>query len=175
LAKNKRKNSDLGKDVEGGAEMDMTPMIDITFQLIVFFLVANDLTRKEVEELELPQAIYGIEDKATEKDLRVIINVLEPEDTANPPKIPEVKVKGKPYDLKDLTRYMRSMADMEREGEGPGAPSSVYVLIRADKNTPWQHVQYVMQVCADPTIRIYKMQFATTKRDDGKATSMAGE
>jgi len=175
LARKRKKNSELGKDVEGGAEMDMTPMIDITFQLIVFFLVANDLTRKEVEELELPQAIYGIEDKATEKDLRVIINVLEPEDTANPPKIPEVKVKGKPYDLKDLTRYMRSMADMEREGEGPGAPSSVYVLIRADKNTPWQHVQYVMQVCADPTIRIYKMQFATTKRDDGKATSMTGE
>jgi biopolymer transport protein ExbD len=170
MARTKVKTTEAGKAVEGGAEMDMTPMIDITFQLIVFFLVANDLTRKEVEELELPQAIYGMEDKATEKDLRVIINILKPENTANPPKIPEVKVKGKPYDLKDLSRYMRSMADMEREGDGPGAPSAIYVLIRADKATPWQHVQYVMQVCADPTIRIYKMQFATTKRADGKAS-----
>ena len=175
MARKKRLNSDLGKDVEGGAEMDMTPMIDITFQLIVFFLVANDLTRKETEELELPQAIYGIEDLAKEKDLRVIINILKPDNPANPPKIPEVKVKGKAYDLKDLTRYMRSMADMKRETEGPGAPSAIYVLVRADRQTPWQHVQYVMQVCADPTVRIYKMQFATTKRDDGRATSAAGE
>ena len=175
MAKKRKKNSDLGKDVEGGAEMDMTPMIDITFQLIVFFLVANDLTRKETEELELPQAIYGKEDKATETDLRVIINILKPENPAAPPKIPEVKVKGKSYDLKDLSRYMRSMADMEREGDGPGAPSAIYVLIRADRQTPWQHVQYVMQVCADPTIRIYKMQFATTKRDDGKASTAGAD
>ena len=175
MGKKRKKNSDLGKDVEGGAEMDMTPMIDITFQLIVFFLVANDLTRKETEELELPKAVYGKEDKATETDLRVIINILKPENPANPPKIPEVKVKGKGYDLKDLSRYMRSMADMEREGDGPGAPSAIYVLIRADRQTPWQHVQYVMQVCAQPTVAIYKMQFATTKRADGAATQGTGE
>ena len=86
MAKKRRKNSDLGKDVEGGAEMDMTPMIDITFQLIVFFLVANDLTRKETEELELPKAVWGKEDLAKETDLRVIINILKPENPADPPK-----------------------------------------------------------------------------------------
>ena len=176
MAKKKKHNADLGNDVEGGAEMDMTPMIDITFQLIIFFLVANDLTRKETEELKLPQAIHGTEDLAGEKDLRVIINILKPENAANPPKIPEVKVKGKAYDLKDLTRFMRSMADMKREEPaGPGAPSAIYVLIRADKQTPWQHVQYVMQVCADPTVRIYKMQFATTKRADGAASQGTGD
>ena len=174
MARKRRKNADAGKEVEGGAEMDMTPMIDITFQLIVFFLVANDLTRKEVEELELPKAVYGKEDKATEKDLRVIINVLKPENRADPPAIPDVKVKGKLYDLKDLTRYMRTMSDMEREGPDPNAPSAIYVLIRADRATPWQHVQYVMQVCADPAIRIYKMQFATTTSDDGKAAVAGG-
>ena len=176
MARKKKKNADLGKDVEGGAEMDMTPMIDITFQLIVFFLVANDLTRKEVEELKLPQAVYGEEDKASEKDTRVIVNILKPENTANPPKIPDVRVKGKEYDLKDLERYMRGRADEKREEPaGPAAPSAIFVLIRADKDTPWQHVQYVMQVCADPTIRSYKMQFATTKREDGRATSAAGD
>jgi len=176
MAKKKTKNGDLGKDVEGGAEMDMTPMIDITFQLIIFFLVANDLTRKETEELKLPQAIHGSIDDATEKDLRVIINIMKPDNPANPPKIPEVIVKGKPYDLPDLTRFMRSMADLKREEPaGANAPSAIYVLIRADKQTPWQHVQYVMQVCADPTVRIYKMQFATTKNKDGTATQGTGE
>ncbi len=173
MGKKRRLNADAGKEVEGGAEMDMTPMIDITFQLIVFFLVANDLSRKEVEELKLPQAIYGKEDKATEKDLRVIINILKPESLAAPSKIPTIKVKGIEYDLKSLATFMRTMADQKREGEGAGAPSAIFVLIRADKETPWQHVQYAMQVCADPTIRIYKMQFATTKREDGKASTAA--
>ena len=39
-------------------EFDMTPMIDVTFQLIVFFLIANDLSKKEVVDLELPQAVH---------------------------------------------------------------------------------------------------------------------
>ncbi len=174
MAKKNRKKTtlDAAKEVEGGAETDMTPMIDIVFQLIIFFLVANDLTRKEVEELKLPQAIYGKEDLASEKDKRVIINILKPDDVANPPKDPLVKVKGKQYQLDDLKRYMRTIADMKRE-EGPNSASAIFVLVRADKDTPWQHVQYVMQVCVDPTVMIYKMQFATTKRDDGKASSAA--
>jgi biopolymer transport protein ExbD len=160
---------DPKKAVEGGAEADLTPMIDITFQLVVFFLVANDLTRKEIEELKLPQALTGKEDKADEKDKRVIVNIPN-SDPDNPPDIPEIKVKGKLYDLKELEQYMQVMADQKREGDGPGSPSAIYVLIRADRNTPWQHVQYVMQVCAQPHVAIYKMQFATTKRDDGKAS-----
>ena len=169
----KKSSLDAGKAVEGGAETDMTPMIDIVFQLIIFFLVANDLTRKEIEELELPKAIYGKEDVASEKETRIIINVLKPDDVANPPKIPDVKVKGKQYNLDDLKRYMRSRADMKRE-EGPNSASAIYVLVRADRNAPWQYVQYVMQVCADPTVMIYKMQFATTTSDDGQA-ARAGE
>ncbi len=168
----KKKKVDPSKAVEGGAEMDMTPMIDITFQLIVFFLVANDLTRKEIEEVQLPQALSGVEDVADEKDTRIIINIPN-DDPDNPPEIPDIKVKGKLYDLKELERFMQATADRNpREGAGgAGSPSTIYVLIRADRNTPWQHVQFVMQVCAQPHVAIYKMQFATTKRDDGKATN----
>ena len=32
--------------------MNMTPMIDIVFQLIVFLMVANDMSRKEIEDLD---------------------------------------------------------------------------------------------------------------------------
>ncbi len=171
MAKRRRHTPQVNKP----AEFDMTPMIDVTFQLIVFFLVANDLSRKEVVELKLPQALFGKEDKAVEKDIRIIINISRPPDPANPPKLPKITVKGKEYDLKSLEKFMKSVADMKREGDGaPGSPSAAFVLIRADRETPWQHVQYVMQVCAQPQVAIYKMQFATTKRDDGKGT-IAGD
>lgn len=151
------------------AEFDMTPMIDVTFQLIVFFLVANDLSKKETIDVELPQAIHSIEDKAQEKH-RVIINLQKPKDPLNPEKIPKVYVKGNNYEREELRKYLRGVADLEREG-GAGSPSAVYVLIRADRNAPWQHVQYIMQVLADQNIAMYKMQFATTKNDDGKASA----
>jgi biopolymer transport protein ExbD len=185
VANKKRKDPTKGgKELEGAVEPDLTPMIDIVFQLVIFFLVANDLTRKEVEELKLPQAIYGQEDLAQEQERRIIINILGPQRDIHtgqelfpgrlPPKIPTIKVKGQTYDLQKLERFMRTQADLDREPPGgPGAPSAIYVLIRADKGTPWQHVQYVMQVCAQPNVAIYKMQFATTKRDDGKASTSA--
>lgn len=149
------------------AEFDMTPMIDVTFQLIVFFLVANDLSRKEIVDLLLPQAVHGVEDKATE-DIRVILNIMKPKDPANPQKLPTVTVRGKELTMKELSRELQTKADLKREG-GPGSPSAIYALLRADRETPWQHVQYVMQVCADPKIALYKLQFATTTSADGKA------
>jgi biopolymer transport protein ExbD len=141
-------------------EIDMTPMIDVTFQLIVFFLVANDLSKKEFAQLTLPSASAGVEDKATE-DIRVILNIQKPADPLNPPKLPQIVVRGVPLDIKQLGRELQTKADLKREN-GTGSPSAIYALIRADRETPWQHVQYVMQVCADPKIQIYKLQFATT-------------
>ena len=37
-------------------EVDMTPMIDLTFLLIIFFIIVNDLTQQELEDLKLPIA-----------------------------------------------------------------------------------------------------------------------
>jgi biopolymer transport protein ExbD len=154
------------------AEFDMTPMIDVTFQLIVFFLVANDLSKKETLDVELPQAVNSVEDLAKEAR-RVILNLEKPKNPNAPEKIPKVYCKGITYEREDLRKYLRGMSDMEREG-GPGSPSAVFVLIRADRNAPWQHVQYIMQLLADANIAMYKMQFATTKSDDGKATQAGG-
>lgn len=43
--------------VEDGADMDITPMIDITFLLLIFFLVSS--TTSEQSALELPPARHG--------------------------------------------------------------------------------------------------------------------
>lgn len=37
-------------------EIDMTPMIDLVFLMIIFFIVVNDMSKKELEELKLPVA-----------------------------------------------------------------------------------------------------------------------
>jgi biopolymer transport protein ExbD len=141
-----------------GTEMNMTPMIDIVFQLIIFLMLANDLSRKEIEDLELPLAMHASEDKGDKEKYRIIVNLLKNEGD----QLPTLKVKGMEMNLDTFKQFLRPEADRNREPDGPKA-SELYVLVRADTNSRWQDVQWVMQACADPGIRVYKLQFATTK------------
>ncbi len=140
-----------------GTEMNMTPMIDIVFQLIIFLMLANDLSRKEIEDLELPEAMHATEDKGEKEKYRIIVNLVKNEEG----RPPSLRVKGIEMDLNAFQQYLRPEADRNREPDGPKA-SELYILIRADKASRWQDVQWVMQACADPGIRVYKLQFATT-------------
>ena len=55
---------------------NMTPMIDVVFLLIIFFLVSSHLAKRESQlELPLPSAISGEKRTATEGP-RVTVNVL---------------------------------------------------------------------------------------------------
>jgi biopolymer transport protein ExbD len=139
-----------------GVEMNMTPMIDIVFQLIIFLMIANDMSRKEIEDLNLPAALHAKEDQGLNEKYRLIVNLLK-NPRGGPP---DLKVKGTDMDLAVFQQFLRTEADRNRETDGPKA-SELFVLIRADKDSRWQDVQWVMQACADPAIRVYKLQFAT--------------
>ena len=41
--------------------------------------------------------------------------------------------------------------------------SKIPVMIHADWGAKWKYVQWIMQACADPAIKIYKLQFAVKK------------
>jgi biopolymer transport protein ExbD len=59
----------------GEVGINMTPMIDVVFQLIIFFLLSGHLARQEVHlELPLPTAGSG-ESPAEENKTRLTINV----------------------------------------------------------------------------------------------------
>jgi len=141
--------------------LSMTPMIDIVFNLVIFFLIVTDLTQKELENLVLPLAIKAKEDKGAEEDERVIINLVEKRDADGKGTGTYVAIiKREEYTHERLKNHLFNRANSSRETEAPQG-SKIYVLIRADRSTPWQEVQWIMQDCADPTVRIWKLQFAT--------------
>ena len=39
-------------DPETEMDLDMTPMIDVVFLLIIFFMIITDLTQQELEDLQ---------------------------------------------------------------------------------------------------------------------------
>ena len=61
------------RDVETETEVDMTPMIDLTFLLIIFFIIVNDMSKKDLEELKLPVAKMAGHDEPPKT--RPILNV----------------------------------------------------------------------------------------------------
>ena len=142
-------------------QLNMTPMIDIVFNLIIFFMIVTDMTQKELEELKLPFSEQAMEDKADEDEKRVIINIAKNKETWASDSAVTIKIKGHAYDLAGLKEEMFKHAEVKRDLEHPNAPSEIYALIRCDKEIRWREVQWVMQACADPAVRIYKLQFAT--------------
>lgn len=140
--------------------IDMTPMIDIVFQLIVFLMVANDMSRKEIEDLDLPGAEHARQDDGTEKR-RIIVNLLRDGGTG----APALRVKGREMDLARFRQFLKPEADGARDAKGA---SDLTVLVRADRSSRWQDVQWVIQACAERDIRVHRLQFATQDEREGR-------
>ena len=59
------------------SELNMTPMIDVVFLLITFFMVVSEITRQDdIEDIKLPLVMAAIPDDNPDPD-RLVINVLK--------------------------------------------------------------------------------------------------
>lgn len=127
--------------------MNMTPMIDVVFLLIIFFLVSSHLAQQETQmELDLPNARTGDETVETKTE-RVTIN-LKSDGT--------VLLGAGEATLAELpTRlaYEREQADLPLE-----------VRIRADQTIDFGQVKPILVACAKAGV--WDVTFAVTERSD---------
>ncbi|MEK7482943.1 MAG: biopolymer transporter ExbD [Planctomycetota bacterium] len=140
----------LKVDAEIAVEMDMTPIIDVVFNLVIFFMLTANLSQAAVETLKLPKATE-VNTKVKMDALRLIVNINEKG---------EVKVAGQLMTDNALIPLLRIEADQERDPTNPKL-SNKAVLIRADQNTKYDDVQKVMQLCTQ--VGIWKLEFAAVK------------
>ncbi len=171
-------------DADVEMEMNMTPMIDVVFLLIIFFMIITDLTQQDLEELKLPVAVSAVEDKPDPKIVRPVMNILH---------TGEVIVKRETkYDpeSEDLSKVEAFLADQARqmlaggykkgwdylnsEGKsGPKIPDNP-LLIRADQNTPFKYIQRIMEVCGKKGIQIWKLELAAAEDEKAKEARKTG-
>ena len=148
--------------------MDMTPMIDIVFQLIIFFMLLMDMSQKDLETLVLPKALSAVEDKPNPLDPRPVINI-----TADG----QILVK-RDDGYKKLKEYllMRARA-MPKAPVEPGskiiAPDKP-ILVRADQSTPFKHIQKVMEICGIQDIKIWKIELAAGQEKPAEGSAAGG-
>lgn len=127
--------------------MNMTPMIDVVFQLIIFFLVSSHLAKQESHlKLPLPTARTG-QGLAEQNVPRVTVNVLA--DGA-------LWLAGRRVSAPELARRLRERL----ASVGPG----LQVRIRSDRGAPYQFVEPIMLACA--RAGIWDVSFAVHRPED---------
>jgi len=96
-------------------EMDMTPMIDIVFLLIIFFMTVTQVSKLNKEQLELPK-LKGTEDQ---KPSVLTVNVTE---------TGEIRVSGRTLSSGDFVSLVNR--ELRRVGDDPNL---LGIVIRADQ------------------------------------------
>lgn len=142
----------------GEVGFNMTPMIDCTFQLIVFFIIASQIASKSLAQLDLhrPEVSQAIPSEKMKTPNRVIVNVLSGAGGkgANPALIGKARryeIDGNPIAVGDFARLVEFLTRRKRES----ASADFRVEIRADHRVSFMDVQPVMLAAAEA--RIVKM------------------
>lgn len=150
-------------------QLNMTPMIDLIFTLVIFFMLTLDLSSKEYLPLTLPFAYHAVEDKDDSADaiasMKVIVNL-----TADG----KMVLKGQEWDLKSdvpakqteaLKALHRELAlvvapdalHQTREADGH---SKIALQVHADRAALWRYAQWIIAVANSRQIKMYKVYFS---------------
>ncbi len=106
----------------------MTPMIDITFQLMIFFMLVTDMSSRQIEDLALPHASEAV----TTKEPETVLNLM-PDG--------RIRMDGRTFPDEALEGFFESR---RHQGRGLETP----LLIRADRSTSFEHLQKVLMMAA---------------------------
>lgn len=114
---------------EDDFNLPMTPMIDIVFQLLIFFLLATTITEEELDiQVKLPPTDTGAQ-RASAAGTRRFINVR---------KDSSVTLGGAPITWEDLKKKL------DEDGKMKDKPK---IYLRADASAPHGTVHKVLQLC----------------------------
>jgi len=162
-------------DDEQEMEMNMTPMIDVTFLLIIFLMVITDLTQQDLEDLQLPVAQNAQPDKPDPEDFRPVVNIKQ--DGSIWVKRKKIYDPESPDNYEEVREYLSMVArrmDHETFGGDPAPRGANTIpgealLIRADEFSAFKETQKVMEQCGYKGIQIWKLQLAASEAEKDAA------
>lgn len=129
-------------------EMNITPLIDVTFLLIIFFMLVNNIVGEEMVEMVVPELTDPMAQPLGETQRRVVVNVAPMPGSslsareANPllysGEAFQVKVGTREFALNDMAGVTATLRDSVARNPG------VEVLLRADAALFYEQVQPVL-------------------------------
>jgi biopolymer transport protein ExbD len=119
--------------------LSLTPLIDVVFLLLIFFLVTSEFEEEERRlDIVLPSATSAV--PLTSKPREIIVDI---------DAVGDVYLSGQPTDLTELQRLLRIAVTSN--------PTNQSVVIRADRATTFQPVVNVMDLCNQTGVSDYSV------------------
>ncbi|GMR07653.1 MAG: biopolymer transporter ExbD [Gammaproteobacteria bacterium] len=125
-------------------DVDITPLIDVVFLLLIFFMVSTTFKRESEIAIELPQVVSGKEVENRNKEIEIVIDA-----------------EGRYYvnDMAVLnTRLSTLVSALQKVA---GSAKEPRLIISADAKAPYQSVMSAMD--AAQQLGFNRLTFATEK------------
>ena len=127
--------------------INMTPLIDVVFQLLIFFLVSSHLSKQEAQmALPLPTAESGYEQESDDSP-RVTLNVLADG---------QLVLAGRHITVEELPGRLQQLAS--------ASGAEIEVRVRSDRNVEYRRVEPLLLACARSGIK--NVTFAVHRASD---------
>lgn len=110
----------------------MTPMIDVVFQLLIFFMLITDMSRQQLAQLFLPTASKAVEENGAPDTL--IVNVLDNG---------HFQIGGAEYAKEGIASILRARKT-EHPDRGDKTFAAYPLMIRADGAVAYEHAQWLL-------------------------------
>jgi len=122
--------------------LDLTPMMDMVFNLLIFFMVVSQFANDERElKVQLPEGTAAM--PLTAKPREIFINIDE---------TGRFSVRGQLLSVNELGSML-----VQAAGDNPATQT---VIIRADKRVAWDYVAAAMRLCNQAGIHDYSASLA---------------
>ncbi len=139
-------------------DMNMTPMIDVIFQLIIFFMLVNQIIAEQLVQMIVPE----LDEPKTveiEEDGRLIVNIAPSPYNSDrgigeltiPGEATLVKVGLNDFSIDDIDAVKAALKEAKESADAAGQP--LRILLRADAALYFEAVQPVMQAIASAQIQ----------------------
>ncbi|XOV75918.1 MAG: ExbD/TolR family protein [Phycisphaerales bacterium] len=135
-----------------GVNANMTPMIDVVFLLIIFFMLVSQIQRARLVDLTLPEIADAKTDEPRESV--VVINVVPQDREGAPYRLGTLDFDNDRAGLDGLVRQL--VRERERD------PQSI-VIVRADRTETYERVHPVLQAVSDAGLT--RVQLLTLTED----------
>ncbi|MBI4712454.1 MAG: biopolymer transporter ExbD [Planctomycetes bacterium] len=157
---------------------NMTPMIDVVFQLIVFLMLAVDFTNLDLEFVRPALSTQAREDFPPPPD-RLTVNIVhrlpdgvtdcpqyryEKDKLVHPCQIDahwKIIVRGQDMNDAELLRTLKIEADLDREPvteKNLHPASNRYLIIRPDASAPAYMIGKVLEACGNKAVKIWRTE-----------------
>ena len=141
----------LGERRNRAPDINITPLIDVVFLLLIFFMVSTTFSRLTELEIELPEAESGAKEEQP-ATLEIVIDA-EGRYFINDNRL-----------VNDRPETLRRALERELQAAGDETPP---VVISADANTPHQAVITAMDMAQQ--VGLTRLSFATATTPQGEA------